>query len=103
MTVYFGCGLYQKDEVKIQSADPKLKKIGKWMCSYIFYIKIKCVSYECDFIWLFLIDLFQLTDRPPYQLHQLNVFCSVLAAHFKRNPDELEGIPGRRMEVEKPL
>lgn len=73
------------------------------MCSYIFYIKIKCVSYEYDFIWLFLIDLFQLTDRPPYQLHQLNVLCSVLAAHFKRSPDELEGIPGRRMEVEKPL
>lgn len=69
VTVYFGCGLYQKGEVEIQSADPKLKKTGKWMCSYIFYIKIKCVSYEYDFIWLFLIDLFQLTDRPPYQWH----------------------------------
>lgn len=31
------------------------------------------------------------------------VLCSVLAAHFKRSTDELEGIPGKVMEMEKVL
>lgn len=48
----------KKDEVEFQLADPKLKNISKWMCIYIFYIKIKCVRYKYDFGWLFLSDFF---------------------------------------------
>lgn len=50
VTVYFGCGLYEKGEVEFPLTDPKLKKIGKWMCTYIFYTKKMCTIQ----IWFYL-------------------------------------------------